>query len=302
MPNWNQVLAEIQTESARPSESPLDRVRRRYIKKLYEYRQRNVIAYYSGWLTKGSIGNTEINDNDKNGFMSTVHGLDRSKGLDLILHTPGGQIGATESIVDYLRKMFGGNIEVFVPQIAMSAGTMIALSSLKIHLGKQSNLGPIDPQIGGIPTEGVMLEFKKALQEVKKDPSVIPLWREIVGKYPASFLIQCENAIVWSKSVVKEWMLSGMFKEDIDRDNKVERILNYFSSMEVTSNHNRHIDKDKCKELNVKIFDLEDDQDLQDLILTIHHTYMHSISQSHMIKIIENHEGIAMAWSVMPNK
>lgn len=43
-----------------------------------------------------------INDKDKAAFMLNVHGLDRSKGLDLILHTPGGDLAATESIVDYL--------------------------------------------------------------------------------------------------------------------------------------------------------------------------------------------------------
>ena len=38
---------------------------------------------------------TEVNDADKNGFMTAVHGLDRSKGLDLLLHTPGGGTAAT---------------------------------------------------------------------------------------------------------------------------------------------------------------------------------------------------------------
>jgi ClpP class serine protease len=68
----------------------------------------------------------EITDEDKNGFMMAVHKLDRTKGLDLFLHTPGGSISSTQSIVDYLHKMFGKNIRAIVPQIAMSAGTMIA--------------------------------------------------------------------------------------------------------------------------------------------------------------------------------
>lgn len=53
-------------------------------------------------------------------------------GLDLILHTHGGQIAATESIVHYLRSIFGNNIRAFIPQLAMSAGTMIALSCKEI--------------------------------------------------------------------------------------------------------------------------------------------------------------------------
>ena len=71
---------------------------------------------------------TSIDDNDKNALMQVVHRLDKSKGLDLILHTPGGQIAATESIVTYLKSIFGNDIRAFIPQLAMSAGTMIALS------------------------------------------------------------------------------------------------------------------------------------------------------------------------------
>lgn len=73
--------------------------------------------------------------------MTVIHQLDRNKGLDLILHTPGGDTAATESIVDYLHNMFGNNIRAIVPQLAMSAGTMIACSCKEIIMGLQSSLG-----------------------------------------------------------------------------------------------------------------------------------------------------------------
>ena len=104
---------------------------------------RNVISYYSGWLSKGSVSLTDMNDEPKNGFMTTVHKLDRKRGLDLILHTPGGGIAATQSIVNYLHKMFGQDLRAIVPQIAMSAGTIIACCCKEIWMGAQSNLGPI---------------------------------------------------------------------------------------------------------------------------------------------------------------
>jgi ATP-dependent protease ClpP protease subunit len=76
----------------------------------------------SGFLSKGGLFLSDINDEDKTGFMTTVHRLDRSKGLDLFLHTPGGGIAATQSIVNYLHKMFRYDIPAIVPQMAMSAG------------------------------------------------------------------------------------------------------------------------------------------------------------------------------------
>lgn len=157
MPSWNEVLTELQSCNRVDA---LDYVRRKYLDQLHKNTGRNIIAYYSGWLQKPRIGNADICDDDKNGLMATIHKLDRSKGLDLILHTPGGDIAATESLVDYLRKMFGKDIRAIIPQIAMSAGTMIACSCREIIMGKQSNLGPIDPQFNGIPAHGVLEEFK----------------------------------------------------------------------------------------------------------------------------------------------
>ena len=109
MPNWDAVLNEIQSV-----ESPLDAVRRKYLKSLYKKTKRNVICYYSGWLQKPGISGAEITDADKNGFMNAIHGLNREQGLDLILHTPGGDLAAAESIVDYLRQMFGTDIRAII--------------------------------------------------------------------------------------------------------------------------------------------------------------------------------------------
>src|ERR1700736_5488547 len=103
MPNWNEVFIEIQQTSQQgqfQAQSAPAAVRLKYLKALHEHTGRNVIAYYSGFLSKGSLFLSDINDEDKNGFMTTVHKLDRNKGLDLFLHTPGGGIAATQSIVN----------------------------------------------------------------------------------------------------------------------------------------------------------------------------------------------------------
>ena len=63
MPNWVEVLTEIQ---GTPMDTPLDTVRRKYLKILNQYTGRNVIAYYSGFLQKPSSLETAIDDNDKN--------------------------------------------------------------------------------------------------------------------------------------------------------------------------------------------------------------------------------------------
>ena len=201
MPNWNDVFKAIQKSVTNGSPEAVDTYRLKALKKLHEKTQRNIIAYYSGWLSRPGVQLLGINDEDMNGFMNAVYGLDKTVGLDLILHTPGGSIASAESIVNYLHLMFHKDIRVIVPQVAMSAGTMIACSSREIILGKQSSLGPIDPQLRDLPAQGVLNEFKQALKEVKLDPDAIQAWRCILQQYHPTFLGQCQQAIDWTKNL-----------------------------------------------------------------------------------------------------
>ena len=178
MPDWNQILDEIKATG-----TTHDSIRRRYLNKLHKITNRNVIIYYSGWLQKPNLNVVGVSDADMNGFMTVIHELDRSKGLDLVLHTPGGNIAATEAIVNYLRRLFGNDIRAFIPQLAMSAGTMIACACREIFMGEYSSLGPIDPQFSNIPAYGVVEEFERARQEISQDPSTIPIWQPILAKY-----------------------------------------------------------------------------------------------------------------------
>lgn len=297
MPSWNSVLGEInEVKAGLAGASALDIVRRKYLKSLADHTNRNVIAYYSGWLQRGpNTPNLSINDTDKNAFMATIHGMDRSKGLDLILHTPGGSIAAAESLVDYLRRMFGTDIRAIVPQIAMSAGTMIACACSAIVLGKQSNLGPIDPQLNGMPANGVLREFEQAAKEVKNDPSRIAVWQPIIGKYHPSFLQECVNSIAWSKAVVTEWLESGMFSGDQEAKAKARRIVKELSNYKGMKNHGRHVHIDQCKLIGMKVVDLEANDDLQDLVLTVHHAFMQTLGEAMQVtKIVENQDGIAL--------
>ncbi len=290
MPSWNDVLTEMQ---ARPAH-PVDIVRRKYLKALHSHTKRNVIAYYSGWLSHPKNNPSLIvNDEDKNAFMASIHKLDRSKGLDLILHTPGGDLAAAESLVDYLRRMFGTDVRAIVPQLAMSAGTMIACSCKEIVMGKQSNLGPIDPQLGGIPANGVIAEFRQAMEEVKLDPHKIPIWQAIIGKYHPSFLGSCQRSIDWSEKIVNEWLKGGMLITDPDRETKAANIVTGLSSSDTTFNHARHIHLEELEGLGLKIIHLEEDSKFQDLVLTVHHSYMHTFSMTPALKIVENHMGVA---------
>jgi hypothetical protein len=279
------------------SGSTFDVIRRRYLKMLSEYTGRNVIAYYSGWLQKpqADAGYIAITDADKNGFMNAIHGMDRKKGLDLILHTPGGDTAATESLVDYLHSMFGNNIRAIVPQLAMSAGTMIACACKEIIMGEQSNLGPIDPQFNGMPAHAVLEEFDKACDAAQHQPWKIPIWQPIISRYNPTFIVECTKVITWSNEMVSGWLRNNMFLgvPTEEQERTISTVLQELGDHSVSKSHARHLSKKKCVDMGLKIIDMESDQTLQDNILSIHHACIHTLAGTPAVKLIENHDGIA---------
>lgn len=300
MPNWNETLSELQANS----KGPHDLLRLKYIKKLSKHTGRNVLVYYSGWLQKGSLAGIDfgISDADKIGFMTCSKGLDRSRGLDLILHTPGGDVAATESIIDYLHSLYNGNIRAIIPQIAMSGGTLMALSCKEVIMGRHSSIGPVDPQIQGMPAEAIVEEFKRAVSEVSANPGSAPVWQAIISKYWPTLISSCEHAINWSNDLLRGYLAKTMFanEDQESQEEKLNAVANLLGKQSTSKNHNRHINPDKAREIGIKVVDLESDSSLQDIVLTIHHSQILTFSQTLAIKIIENDKGIAYVSAAKP--
>ena len=70
--------------------------------------------------------------------------------IDLVIHTPGGLVLAAMQIARAV-EAHKAKVTVYVPVYAMSGGTLIALAADEIVLGEFSVLGPIDPQMAGLP-------------------------------------------------------------------------------------------------------------------------------------------------------
>ncbi len=159
---------------------------------------------------------------------------------------------------------------------------MIACSCKEIWMGKQSSLGPVDPQLGGVSAHGVLEEFRKAYNEIVNDPRTIPVWQPVIAKYGPAFLGECEKAVKWSTSLVREWLNRNMFNGDPDSETIISRIVNELTDHSVSFAHNRHLSNIKCKEMGLKIRDIESDQKLQDRVLSLHsHFKQHSSLQNY---------------------
>ncbi|HSV32430.1 MAG TPA: hypothetical protein VLH40_10510 [Atribacteraceae bacterium] len=84
--------------------------------------------------------------------------------IDLILHTPGGLVLASEQIAHALKK-HPSRVTVFVPHYAMSGGTLIALAADEIVLDSFAVLGPVDPQLRTAHFQYPAVSIVQALQQ-----------------------------------------------------------------------------------------------------------------------------------------
>lgn len=96
-----------------------------------------------------------IDLNDAEDVLDAIRKTPENKPLELILHTPGGLVLPAVQIARAI-KAHPGKTTVFVPHYAMSGGTLIALAADEVVLSQHAVLGPIDPQIGGLPAASVV--------------------------------------------------------------------------------------------------------------------------------------------------
>lgn len=296
MPTWGEILNEINIEIQNGNPHPFDTIRNKYLLDLANYTHRNVIVYSSRWTTGDVPANViSINDEDILAFMQAIHGL-TGNNLDLILHTGGGSAEATDALVTYLRQKFS-NIRVIIPQSAMSAGTMLACSADEIVMGRHSFIGPIDPQfilnttvgLQAVPAHSIIEQFKKAQDDCASNPRNLNSWLPMLSQYGPALLVQCQNQIDFGKQLVQCWLEAYMFKGE--NSTKPSEISDFLSNHNNFKTHSKHINFEKAIDIGLKIKKLEEDQTLQEKVLSAFHATMHNLNAA--VKVISNHNGNA---------
>ncbi len=308
MPTWSGILEELKNSQVKGQPPQFDAIRRKYLTSVFEHTGREVILYASKWTQHDANVSPDlvsIVDEDLQGIMEVIHGL-KGPELDLILHSPGGSIEASEALVLYLRSKFE-HIRVVVPQMAMSAATMIACAANLIVLGKHSFLGPIDPQIiihtplgpRMVPAQDILEQFEQAKKECQ-DPTKLGAWLPMLNQYGPDLLVQCENANRLSEELVRGWLETYMFKGDRNRRKKAKDIAKWLSKHGHFMSHGRHIQRSELEKHGLRVQHLEDDQTAQDLFLSVLHATTHTFSGTTAVKIIENHLGKAFIKKAQP--
>lgn len=293
MPAWTDILDEIETSS-----SAYGTVRQKYLKKLSDYTGRDTILYSSGWdELEVRTEKQAITDSDVHGFMQSFHELDGEE-LDLILHTPGGDPEVCEEIVSYIRQKYS-NVRVIVPRVALSGGALLCCAADEVIMGHHSSLGPTDPQMripgpsGPVWTPAqAIIEFIEKVEGREASGEPIAHFQPTLSHIYPGLVERAEEAINLSESLAKEWAETYMFEGDPDASDKANELGEYLSDRGTFMSHNRRISRERLQdETAMAVSSLENDQDLQNYVLSTFHAAVASHSDLGIVKVIENHEG-----------
>lgn len=154
----------------------LEAMRTRKIAQIEEKRGSRVILLVHRQETMSLLGFPllrYIDVNDSEEVLRAIHLTDPKMPLDIVLHTPGGLVLAALQIARAI-EAHEGKVTVFVPHYAMSGGTLIALAADEIVMCRHSVLGPIDPQLSGMPAASIVkVAESKPLAEVDDQTLVL---------------------------------------------------------------------------------------------------------------------------------
>jgi len=187
---------------------------------------------------------SSIENSHANSIYNAVTNFKNKNNILLILDSRGGSVEPAYLISKTCKKLSNEKFVVAVPRKAKSAASLICLGADEIHMGLMSELGPIDPQIGGIPALGLSNALKVVAELVNKYPGAADMFanylkEKLILSHLGYFERLCESSIQYAKR-----LLQG---KNFSSEKKVDFLANHFVNH--YKDHSFVIDSDEATEL-----------------------------------------------------
>jgi len=214
-----------------------------------------VVSFFTSFLFP-----VMIEDTDAAMIEGLLQKINLTKGLALLINSPGGIGISAERILNICRSYSGKEEFVcIVPGKAKSAATMICMGASKILMSKTSELGPIDPQIQiqkdnkrmNIALYNLVQSYKDLFEEAVKSKGNLQPYLQQLANYDAREIKEFEAAIELSEDVAIRALQSGMMKGSSKEDIKSK--IKIFLTPEETKSHGRSIFHEEAKKCGLKI-------------------------------------------------
>lgn len=206
----------------------------------------------------------------------------KRENLLVLLETEGGSIETTERIVTVLRHHYKGEISFFIPNQAMSAGTILVMSGDRILMDYYSTLGPIDPQIRNknndwVPGLGYLEKYNEIIEKSAKGELTQAELAFLLDKFDPAHLHWLEQAREHGVDLLKEWLAKYKFKNwNITKDRQIpvteemrreraSEVAKMLNDTKKWRSHGRGLSIDIVRnELNLEVEDFGEDPKLAD--------------------------------------
>jgi hypothetical protein len=227
-----------------------------------------------------------IDDSDLTGFGDLLH-LVEGKSIDIVIISNGGIAETTERIVHLLRERFE-KIRFILPANAYSAATLMCFAGDEIIMDSLSTLGPIDPQINGVPVRAILRSFERLEQRLKDEgPQGITAYLPLLQKYDLHILEICRSAEELAVELAGSWLAQYMLKGNPG----IEEIVNYFASYDINKSHARGVTRQIARKVGLNIVNAEDIPGLADLIRSLRSQYDIFFDKTPFYKLYEDARG-----------
>jgi len=209
-----------------------------------------------------------LEDTDVDMLAGVLQAMDLSKGMALIVNSPGGDGLAAERMISVCRTYSRtGEYWAIVPGKAKSAATMVCFGSSKIFMGPSSELGPVDPQVSlpkGNTVEifsvfNIIESYNDLFQKAVKAQGNLEPYLQQLANYDAREIKEFESALELSKDISIRALKTGMMGR---LSNKViENKIKMFLTPKSTKTHGRPIYRDEALDcsLNIEKIGVQDD-------------------------------------------
>jgi hypothetical protein len=168
---------------------------------------------------------------------------------------------------------------------------MMAFSGDEIVMAPMGSLGPIDPQISGVPVAAILGGFLDAQERLAKgDIKSLRAYGPLIQKLDLHLLEMCRMANELSRDLAECWISEYMLKCRRE-DPRVREIVEFFSSAENHKTHSRSVSREKAESVGLVVKSTEE-AGINDLVQSLFNQYEVAFDKSNFVKFYENVYGV----------
>jgi ClpP class serine protease len=249
-----------------------------------------VLAYFTSFHYE-----VMIDDSDATMIEGILQKADLSKGLAIIINSPGGSGISAERILNICKSYSGtGEFVSIVPNKAKSAATMVCMGASKIYMGKTSELGPIDPQIQFKDDRGNITSFalcnliqsyEELFDNAVKEKGNLEPYIQQLANYDARQIKKYKGAVQLSEDLAIQALKNGMMNHLTK--SVIQKKIKVFLTPDKTKDHGRPIFYSEARRCGFNIDLMNSKSDLWKLSYELF-VRLNNFTSTKVAKCIEN--------------